>query len=177
MTPAGYALLICSLLHAVAVGFFGYRPSGHLQLLILMLWLLWFFLLLAVRTLRWHKRGSVIVSYALPLSFLIAPVIGGFVGGRVRTAVFRWRLPQYEAAVHAIQQGEQPMGVPDLAYVIAPRKNAAGDLQVLFFWGGGVPVKHTCFLFSSTDPDTDPNLVRDWRGFRPLAPNWYSVSD
>ena len=177
MTRFGYVLLGFSLLHAGVEGSFRYR-EGVLQLPLMLLYPVWFGLLLAsFARLRWHSLGARLGSTALLLWFVASPFIGARGGIALRDAVFRSRLPEYEAVVQTIQAGNMPPVIPRLAYRIVHHATPAGDLEVIFFWGAGFPVKHTAFVYCESDPRTDPNFQQAWRSARPLAPNWYLAKD
>ena len=174
MSPFGYFMLGYSLLLAGAEASFRYR-EGILQLLVMLLYPVWFGVLLAsFGRLNWRSPRGKLISTALTIWFVAAPFAGARCGIIVRDTVFRSRLTEYETAVRAIQSGTAPPVVPQLAYHITQPQ---GHQQIFFFWGSGFPVKHTVFVYSPSDPNADSSFARAWRHARSLAPNWYVAKD
>ncbi len=128
MTRYGYFLLSYAMLLTGLTGAFCYR-EGLLQLPLILLYLVWFFLLfISVAFLRWHTPGARVVSVALLALLAVSPVVGARTGVALRNLVFRSRISEYEAAVQAIQAGTEPAIVPRLARHITQRTLPAGDL-------------------------------------------------
>ena len=177
MTFYGYFMLAFSLLLAGLMGSFSYR-EGLQQLAVIVLFLPWFFLLfISVALLPWRSWGARFGSAGLLILFATSPLVGARIGSAVRDSVFRSRLPEYELAVQAVRAGTAPSIIPRLANHITQRTTPGGDLEVTFFWGGGLPAKHTAFVYRSADPHADQTFTQSWPSIRALAPKWYVVRD
>jgi len=62
------------------------------------------------------------------------------------------------------------------AYAVHAWKDEHGVLTVVFFVGGGFPVKHLAYLYRA-DGRISPEIERDWLRIREKEPKWYVVSD
>lgn len=174
LTPFGRFVLGYALLFAAVEASFRYRENA-LQWVVLLLAPVWVGTLAAsYRKLPWHSLRARLVSAALTLCLAMAPYVGARCGIMLRDSVFRSRLPEYEAAVRAVQAGETPSIFPRLAHHITQSQKQP---QIFFVWGRGFPLRHTAFVYSPTDPRADNAFTRHWRRIRPLAPHWYFAKD
>lgn len=174
MTPFGRFVLGFALLFAAVEAVFSYRESA-LQWVVVLLVPVWVGTLAAsYRKLPWRSARARWTSAALILFLAIAPYVGARCGIMLRDSVFRSRLPEYEAAVRAVQAGETPLIFPRLAHHITQSQD---EPQVFFIWGLGFPLRHTAFVYSPTDPRADRSFTSRWRRIRPLAPHWYFAKD
>lgn len=177
MTRFSRFILGFSFFHAGFAAWFHYRENVFLQLVIALFFLSWFCLLLGSwARLGWRNPRAIAISAAAIVWLAAAPFVGARVGIMVRDAVFRLRLPEYEAAVRLVQAGT-PQADIRLAYRINSDLAPTGGSEVIFYWGSGFPVKHTAFVYRTDDPSTHPRFVREWSRIGSLAPNWYVVKD
>lgn len=166
---------------------FAARPSGLKQLLLLPLTLAFFVLgiISLFRALdRWPKERwrAVIPAIACVLAFVLALTFRGV----MRTVLFDRSLPGYQHVIRQIESGSIPVSsklqqLPQAespwAYgVLAQRTN--GVLYVEFLTGGGFPVKHSGYLYSSSGAIEEGSVVDSrWPKRRKVRPLWFAVSD
>jgi len=130
------------------------------------------------------------IPFAMSLLCVILLGYSNSLGHRLRLHVFRQRLPQYEAAVPAVEtqitdgpvflKGEEvPKPFRHLAYWIHADKTEQNVLIVTFFWGGGFPVKHTAFAYISDGKVPGPlsRFQKEWPHIFRINQNWFRVVD
>jgi hypothetical protein len=163
------------------------RPNVNAQLLLILSLLVLLFSWLAVLVSlfparnKQHRLKAAVVLLLAPL----CPVVAGFLGGHVRNYLFYRDLPRMKEVVALIQNGSIPVtggriNLPtkyeSLAYGAHAYRDAKGALTVIFFAGGGFPVKHHCFLYRS-DGIITPEIRRDWPSGTRKEKQWFEVSD
>lgn len=180
-TLAFEVLLFCSTLSFVA------RPNVSAQLLLMLSVLILFFLCLAVSVSLFPARNKQRRLKAVGV-LLLAPVslvLAGFLGGHIRDYLFYRDLPRMKEVVTLIQSGSIPISqgrinlplqYQSLAYSTHANRDAEGALTVIFFVGGGFPVKHHCYLYRS-DGIITPEIKRDWPMGTRKEQQWFEVSD
>jgi hypothetical protein len=141
----------------------------------------------------WRHRAGGSLRAATPLlACLVAIPIGYLIGGAYRDLDFRYRrLPAYEQIVRKIESGElpgeaikeMPNQIEGLAYGIHVHEDAPGGLMVVFFWGGGFPVKHSVYIYraSGLPPPTSTKWEMEpyyhWSRARRLNDHWFASHD
>lgn len=128
---------------------------------------------------RWLRRMVVICSLIAAFPF------GVIVGHRVRDLDFRVRRRErYQAIVDRIRErrssevSAELTRLPvqqSLAYTAFARRTQNGTVRVEFFWGGGFPVKHTAYIYTSTGVPTDGAWDQWW--YRRLDDHWFEAGD
>ena len=119
----------------------------------------------------------------IPLvSCILAVVIAPDLGSGIRSLMFKWSLPRYEALIHRIESGnvrvsnewqkiEEANGLAP--YGVAAKRGSNDVLMVEFRFGAGFPVKHSAYLYCSSGV-IDHSEYR--RGYA-IRPKWFQVSD
>lgn len=169
-------MLGVALLFAAVEAAFRYR-EGALQWVVVVLGPVWVgTLVVSLRRLQWRSPRARMISAVLMICLAVAPFLGARGGILLRDAVFRSRLPEYEAAVRDVQAGvTPPVSIfPRLAHHITQTRDGA---QIAFIWGRGFPLRMTSFVHSQTDLRADSRLMQPGRRVRVLAPHWYAVSE
>jgi hypothetical protein len=132
--------------------------------------------LFSVRVDGWRGVGA-------SLACLVAIPAGVVVGHKVRDEDFRYRrLPRYEqtiaqlrGAMRAANDIETLSTEPSLAYRAFVRRIGDGGIRVEFLWGVGFPVKHVCYVYTSSG-EASMGATGYWR-YRQLDTNWFEASD
>jgi hypothetical protein len=134
---------------------------------------------------RWGaRRGRAVLPLGICLSFiLLSPEVGGF----IRRYRFARSLTGYERVIHDLESGSIPVSgelqrIPTaeahFGHPVLARLGADKVLMVEFLIGGGFPVKHSGYLYSSSTAfESDPVVVRRWPKRRKIQESWYWVSD
>ncbi len=107
----------------------------------------------------------------------------------IRPAIFDWALPSYEAVVHQMESGTIPVTtelsrIPQaelearLVFAVLAQKETNGALTVEFLTEGGLPLKHSGYLFCSSG-SIEPGSLADsrWPIRRELRHRWFYISD
>jgi hypothetical protein len=193
MPRSAKILLVIALFTGCAVAFFVAAPTGSSQLVSVAALLLLLLALPVALFYAWRHRARGLLRAAAPLlACLVAAPIGGSIGAAYRSLNFRYRrLPVYEQIVRKIESGElpgetikeMPPEIDSLAYGIHVHDDAPGGLMVVFFWGGGFPVKHSVYIYraSGLPPPTSTKWEMEpyyhWSGARRLNDNWFAAHD
>ena len=193
MPRSAKALFLIALFAGCAVSFFVAAPTGSSQLVSVAALLLLLSALPVALFYAWRHRARGSLRAAAPLlACLVAAPIGLSIGGVYRDLDFRYRrLPAYEQIVRKIELGElpgeavkeMPTEMEGLAYGIHVHEDAPGGLMVVFFWGGGFPVKHSVYIYraSGLPPPTSAKWEMEpyyhWPQARRLNANWFAASD
>lgn len=181
-------LWIAAIAFAVLTAFAAHKTTlmQFLSLLI-MLALVVIFCVSVVRIFtRWRERRW---RALIPLGACISAVLGAMIVGRMaRAAIFAWALPSYEHVVSDIESGR--ISVSDqfnrnpaaertarLAYAVFAQRKSNGSLFVEFLTEGGFPVKHSGYLYSSSDHLDDSFIKSRWPIASHLREHWFYVSD
>jgi hypothetical protein len=174
--PVALAIVI-----AVNAGVFAYRPNGLPQLgLVLSFPTVLVGVVVGMARLNGRWRRQVLLIAGL----LAAIPSGAIVGHRVRDFDFQFRRQgPYQAVVEQVLSGHIAVGdtatrltiEKSLAYVVFARRTTTGVVRVEFFWGMGFPVKHTAYVYTSTDVPGD-GAWDHWR-YRRVADHWFEASD
>ncbi len=167
---------------------FAAHPSPVTQLfsMLLTLGLLVFGFICSVRVFthwqreRWRTLVPVGVSV---LVVVFAPVVGA----AIRHFTFQRALPNYEALIKQMEAGSVPVSSElrrisqaegSLAYTVLAQRGTNGVLTVEFLTGGGFPVKHSGYLYCSSDVIERGSLADSrWPRRRAVKPLWYRISD
>lgn len=179
--------LVIAGLWFLAFAAFAARPSALTQLfsMVLTLGLLALgFLSLALILTRWRQeRWRCIVPVGVcALVVVLAPMVHGL----IRQFTFQRALPQYQAIIRQMESGEIPVTaelrrIPQTAgtgayAVLAQRTNEV--LRVEFLTGGGFPVKHFGYLYSSSGTiEKGSPMDSRWPERREVRPSWFQISD
>ena len=171
----------------VAFVAFAARPSNVTQLLCILVTpgFLIFSLISLVRLCRHQGREHWRIILP-PATCVLAVALAMVVVRPIRLAVFHRWLPHYESVIRQMESGtisvthelrriSQVEGGPAYA-VLAQRTN--GVLTVEFLTGGGFPVKHSGYLYSSSG-SIEPGSIADrrWPRRREVKPLWFQISD
>jgi Zn-dependent protease with chaperone function len=171
---------------------FGIRPTnarGLLALLFMFVFLglcLWS---LIAFFMKWKKAGFWALA-PLIACLLMLPVerqIALF----VRSELFKWRFPRYEALVQKIESGAIPVSaegqmIPgtnydsSLAYDgVWAQREKNGALIVEFWYGGaGPPPYHQAYLYVSSGViKADSDLCDRWPSRAEIREKWFEVAD
>lgn len=163
------------------------RPNVNAQLLLMVSLLILFISWLSVLGSLLPTRNKELRLKAAGV-LLLAPiclVLAGVLGGHIRNYLFYRDLPRMKEVVALIQNGsipvtggriDLPSKYKSLAYGTHAYRDAKGALTVLFFVGGGFPVKHQCYLYCS-DGIITPEIRRDWPSGTRKEKQWFEVSD
>jgi hypothetical protein len=129
-------------------------------------------------------------SWRTLIIFLVTPLLVIFMPdavGYLRIAAFKRALPQYEAAVQRIASGEIAVSEKrkrieelegPLAYGVFAQRSPAGVLTVEFWTGGGFPVKHRGYLYSSSGAiEQNSPAAETWPKRRAVVSQWFRVAD
>jgi hypothetical protein len=164
----------------------GLRPSSDRQFFLIVSLLLVLFCLVfyTVRLLwKWSEHKQRIAAIAI---LLLGPAVGVAIAPHLRSAMFAYDLPRYDAAVrwaatHAIIDQEVRL-VPidqyrDLGSVIFVRNNTQCGLIVDFFWGESFPVKHWLRRYAAAPHQQSKKECRDnWYRVRPRTKFWSELT-
>lgn len=172
----------------LAFALIGFRPTVGRQifLMVSLLLVLSCLVFYAVRLL-WKWRSECKQCVAAIAILLLGPFIGVVLAPHLRSAMFSYDLPRYDAAVrwaatHAIVDQEVRL-VPreqyrDLGKVIFVRNNAQCGLIVDFFWGEGFPVKHWIRRYAAAPQLQFKETCREtWYRVRPRTQYWSELMD
>jgi hypothetical protein len=117
---------------------------------------------------------------------IIATVV---VGRVVKQALFAWALPSYQQVVSDIQSGRiatpekfgripEAESVARLTYAVLAEQQANGALAVEFLTESGFPVKHSGYLYTSSDIiEKGTRVDSRWPIRRKLREHWFYISD
>jgi len=182
-----WATFITEGLFFLSVLSFASRTNTNAQLLLMLSLLILFVLCLAVFASLFPSKNK---PYRVKLvgALLLVPFslfAAGFLGRHIGDYLFYRDLPRMKKVVALIQDGSIPVTkgriklpsqFQDLAYSTQARKDEKGVLTVIFFVGGGFPVKHQCYLYRSNGVLTN-DIKKDWpSGFR-REKQWFEVHD
>ena len=107
----------------------------------------------------------------------------------VREAEFEKRLPRYQALIERIkvETGIDPgkvssvsltEGERDLCYSISAGHETNGTLIVELLTGGGFPLKHSGYLYSSSGKVEEGSFFeRRWPIIYEVKTNWFRIAD
>lgn len=186
--------LIVSISLIISAGLFACFVNVYTQTISMFLILL--FIALAVINLisifvHWVEHGfGAFLPICISILTVILIVFSVRVGNHAKMHRFNKRLPQFENAVKMVESkltdehirltGEDiPQEYRHLAYFIIGDKRANGKLIVTFVWGGGFPVKHTAYAYTSdgSSPIRDSEFQKDWYHCKRINDNWFKVGD
>jgi len=138
----------------------------------------------------WTERKELRLLAVIPLAVCLGSCAATAVVGRsARTAQFEKRLPRYEALVERIRAGDalvsgRVISVPlveterDLGYAVMAQRDADGVLTVELLTGGGFPVKHSGYLYSSSGSVKSGSFFDErWPFKTAVKQNWFRISD
>jgi hypothetical protein len=172
------AIFIVCGAYAIVSALFAFRETAFLQLLfgVLLFGLFVSCILSAVHAFRsWRElRWRALLPFCL---CGIVFVVSTDVGRLARDAYFRHQIPRLEVAVKTFHTSGQLPEVSWRGYQVTTSKIGATNAAVIFWWGGGFPVKHTVLVYCSAD---DPTVFfRDggWRRGHALADHWWVAKD
>jgi hypothetical protein len=163
---------------AVVSGLFAFRETTNLQLLSMLFFLGLFVsvilsLVYASRSwsqLRWR---ALLPLAACVVVFLVPAKLGRF----ARDIYFRRQIPRLEGAVQTYRSSGQWPDVSWSGYQVTPGKLDDKVLAVIFWWGGGFPVKHTALIYYSADDPKDYFREGGWRRGYSVKDHWWVVKD
>jgi hypothetical protein len=134
---------------------------------------------------RWKRESW---RSAIPFLVCVVAVFAAEVGGNsLRSFLFMRALPRYESVIREIETGTFP--VKNGETVAIPRKEETGAyaifayrtngvLAVEFLTGGGFPVKHSGYLYSSSGVVERGSIAqRRWPRRTKVRPLWFRISD
>lgn len=138
----------------------------------------------------WTERNGIRLLALLPLAICLGSCAGStMVGQAVRKARFEKQLPRYEALVERIRAGNvlvsgKVVSVSlaeterDLGYSVLAERDANGALTVELLTGGGFPVKHSGFLYSSSGSIKPGSFFDErWPIKTEVRSKWFRISD
>lgn len=138
----------------------------------------------------WTEQKGLRLLALLPLAVCLGSCAGStMVGQAVREAQFASHLPRYEALVERIRAANvlvsgKVVSVPlaeterDLGYSVLAEQDANGILMVELLTGGGFPVKHSGFLYSSSGSIKPWSFFDErWPSKTEVRPKWFRISD
>ncbi len=172
-----------AVLCVAAFTWFAYRPSGTSQLLTMCLCPVGLVIAVVVPfVLKRYRRRALVASLAIVAS----PFVGFLVGHAIRRADFELRVrPRYEQFIARIERGEirvdddtpsipPPPALEDITYGVQASRDEDARLCVIFFWGGGFPVRHSVYLHAAPG-----SCARERRRFRftEIGTSWFAGSD
>jgi hypothetical protein len=172
------AIYILYGIFAVVRALFAFRETPGLQLL-LMLFFLGLFVSVILSVVYASRSWSRLHWRALfPLAtcvvvFLAPAKLGCF----ARDTYFRRQIPRLDGAVQTYRSSGQWPGVSWSGYLVTPGKLQDNDMDVIFWWGGGFPVKHTVLIYHSSDDPKSHFKKSSWRSGYPLQDHWWVVKD
>lgn len=179
-------LVVEALLFWSALSFFA-RPNSMAQLLfmlsILILPALWLAVLVAL--FRAQNKQSRVASAGVLCLAPLCLFFALYLSIPLRNYLFYRDLPRMQEVVNLIQNGsipitDHPLQVPpqydSLAYSVHSYREFGGSLTVIFFVGGGFPVKHHCYLYRSNGLIT-PRIRQEWMVNLQREQQWFEISD
>lgn len=169
--------ILCGAYAAVGA-LFAFQENPLLQLLfmLLLLGLLVSFVLSVVHSFRFWPQLR--WRALLPFAACVLVFLGATEAGRVaRDIYFRTQIPRLEDAVRAYRSSGQWPEVSWHGYGVVPSKFGEKDTAVLFWWGGGFPVKHTALVYYSADDPKSYFREGGWRRGYPVKDHWWVVKD
>ena len=105
----------------------------------------------------------------------------------IRQVIFQRSLPRYESIIHQIESGAIPVSGElrhisqvegNWAYAVLAQRGTNGVLTVEFLTGGGFPVKHCGYLYSSSGVIESGSLAdARWPKKHEVRPSWFRISD
>ena len=136
---------------------------------------------------RWRARRW---RALIPLGACAAAIIAIMVVGRlVSRTLFAWALPSYEHVIGDIQSGriavsDKFIRIPEaessarLTYAVFAQRQPNGSLFVEFLTERGFPVKHSGYLYASSDHIDDAAFIRSrWPITSHMREHWFYISD
>lgn len=179
------------LLSGISLFYFGYRPSGTTQLLasgcsLLILINMVYCGIYGFRNRR-KLRYAAVTPFALSAGvFFMAPSLTS-AGVHIRDIAFVSNIEKYDKFINEMKTGDIQIGeritkiyIPrkysDLAQVVFAKKNETGEITAEFIIGGGFPVKHSGYLYSSSGIIDEETRER-WPRRIKVEERWYRISD
>ena len=172
------AIFIVCGAYAIVGALFAFRETPILQLLFGVSLPAFFasFILSAMHTFRsWRElRWRALLPFCLCGVVLFVSTDAGRLA---RDAYFRNQIPRLEVAAKAFHESGQLPGVSWRGYQVTTSKIGDTNAAVIFWWGGGFPVKHTVLVYCSCDDSK--GFFRDggWRRVHALAEHWWVAKD
>jgi hypothetical protein len=99
------------------------------------------------------------------------------VGRYVRDAYFRSQIPRLEAAAKTYLESGQMPAISWSGSQVTATKVGDTNATVIFWWGGGFPVKHTVLVYCSADDPKSYFRDEGWRRGYALQDHWWVVKD
>jgi hypothetical protein len=195
--PARGRLLWCVLGIAVLCGVsaaaelpFAYSQNLWTQLLGMLGFGAFLLALMLSLLFAWTERKHLHVLAIIPLLLCFGSCAATTAMGRgARRAQFERDLPRYVALVERIQADNTLVsgkvvsvtlseGERDLGYTLLAERNTNGVLTVELLTGGGFPVKHSGYLYTSSG-SIQPGSFFDsrWPFKTEVKPKWFRISD
>jgi hypothetical protein len=190
MTRRGQLFLVLLAVFATLVSSrFAYRPSGAMQLLLIVLLPVIALAVITGVTQAIRRRGrSGWWTLAAVAGCIASLPLGVRIGGALRDSDFvNRRRALYAVIVDRFERGDivvkkgvvvglrPPEVDEDLAELVDAHRDDEGALTVRFLWGGGFPAKHTWYVYcssaSSGDDDGAPSP------YRRLDAHWFIGHD
>jgi hypothetical protein len=138
----------------------------------------------------WTERRQLRLLAVIPLMLCFGSCAATTALGRAaRQAQFERQFPRYQALVERIQAGNmlvsgEVVSVPlaeaerDLGYGVLAERNTNGVLTVELLTGGGFPVKHSGYLYSSSGSiDRGSFFDSRWPFKTEVRSKWFRISD
>lgn len=138
----------------------------------------------------WTERRQLRLLAVIPLMLCFGSCAATTATGRAgRQAQFERQLPRYRALVERIQAENvlvsgEAVSVPlmetehDMGYGVLAQRDTNGVLMVELLTGGGFPVKHSGYLYSSSGSITPGSFFDSrWPFKTEVKPKWFRISD
>ncbi len=191
MIPRRYrSILVIATLWFATLTAFVVHQSGWLQLAVVLLLFPYMGCLLSALVIPFRDWKTRQFHALTPLGACLVSLLGPYlIGPPLRTGLFYYHLSRYEAIVSRVERdpafdNRKPATVSteeaekDLAYSVLAQKDANGILTVEFLTGGGFPVKHTGYVFSSTEAFPRESFIgQRWPYFHEVRPHWFRIAD
>ena len=161
----------------IIVGFFRFKESVILQFLsvgFLLILLICFVLSIVYLKRSWKiKRWHALLPLLVCCIAFFTPFI---VGTWARNTYFHSVIPQLESEIHEYQiSGKYPKSSWN-GYAIHPYRMENENIKVIYWWGGGFPVKHTALAYCSSDDPEECFRDGGWRGYA-IDDHWWVIKD
>lgn len=188
-----YALAISLLLFIFSL-FFAAKPHPVSQLLVVaaftgLVLLLLISVVVGLCLLSREKLRALVPATICFAGLLMSLTIAIWLGGAIRSRIFRRNLPRYNEVVRLVENREirsgsslskieLPTQYSDLAKLTLGKTNAEGGATIEFFIGGGFPIKHSGYLYNSSGKmESDPESLRRWPHHSRISDNWFRIAD